>query len=67
VRGGALPPALLMAALGFLLAFAPRAIWSRSVLAAAFTAGVVWALLVGRPHIPALTEAAFLGLWRSPH
>lgn len=65
MRGGALPPALLMSALGFLLAFAPRAVWNRAVVAAAVAAGVVWTVLGGRPHPPALTEAAFLGLWAS--
>ncbi len=65
MRGGALPPALLMAALGFLLAFAPRIAWSRAAIAAVFAALFAWAALHGRVHPPALTEVAFLGLWAS--
>ena len=65
MRGGALPPALLMAALGFLLAFGPRALWSRAVLAAALTAGAAWAALHGGAPAPARTEIVFLGLWAS--
>ena len=64
MRGGALPPALLMAALGFALAFAPRTLWSRAVLAAAATAGAVWALLQGGRGAR-FEEFAFLGLWVS--
>ncbi len=65
MRGGALPPALLLAALGFLLAFAPRATWSRAVIVAALLAGGAWATLQGRAHPPALVEAVFLSLWGS--
>ena len=64
MRGGALPPALLMAALGFALAFAPRALWSRAVLAAAVTAAALWAFLHNSSDAR-FEEIAFLGLWVS--
>jgi len=64
VRGGALPPALLMAALGFALAFAPRAAWSRAVLVAAIIAAAIWAAL-GSGRGARFEEVAFLGLWAS--
>jgi len=64
VRGGALPPALLLAALGFCLAFAPRAAWSRAVIAAAVAAGMTFVVL-GNGRGAAFEEAAFLGLWLS--
>jgi len=65
MRGGALPPALLMAALGLLLAFGPRALWSRAVLAAALTAAIAWTVLHARAPTSARTEVIFLGLWAS--
>jgi hypothetical protein len=64
MRGGALPPALLMAALGFALAFAPRGAWSRAVLAAALTSAATWVALGNGRGAP-LEEVAFLGLWGS--
>lgn len=61
MRGGALPPALLFAALGLALAFAPRrtlgpalAIAALSALAASFV-----------PVPPTWREAAFLACWAS--
>jgi len=61
MRGGALPPALLCAALGLALAFAPRRTWMPSLAALAATAAVV-ALM----SIPAgWREIAFLGCWIS--
>lgn len=61
MRGGVLPPALLFAALAFLLAFAPR----RALLPALIAAAVV-ALVVSRLEVPAAwTEAVFVGCWLS--
>jgi hypothetical protein len=61
VRGGALPPALLCAALGFALAFAPR-----RALVSALIALAVLAIGLGFAPLPeALTEPAFLGCWIS--
>jgi hypothetical protein len=61
VRGGALPPALLCAALGFALAFAPR----RS-LPLCIAALVAPALVLGWLHPdPAWKDAAFMGCWAS--
>lgn len=61
MRGGALPPAILCAAIAFMLVFAPRrAIWPAiGLLAAAMLAAAVlpW------PH--AWLEAIFIGCWAS--
>lgn len=61
MRGGALPPALLCAVIGLLLAYAPR----RAVFAA--IAGLVMvALAVAFLPLPGeLEEVAFLGCWIS--
>jgi hypothetical protein len=61
MRGGALPPALLAAALGFALAFAPR-----RVLAPAIALFVLIGLGVGLNRIPAdWIDAAFYACWAS--
>lgn len=60
MRGGLLPPALLAAALGFALAFAPRGIrWP------SFGVFVAAALGLRAVRLPAGEEAIFLGLWAS--
>jgi hypothetical protein len=61
LRGGALPPALLCAALGLALAFAPRRAWGRSLFALAVTAT---ALSIA-PVPPGWIEGVFLGCWMS--
>ena len=61
MRGGALPPALLAAALGFALAFAPRRLVAWAI---AIFAGV--AVGVALLPVPAAwIEAVFLGCWAS--
>ncbi|CAN5308781.1 hypothetical protein BH11PSE2_BH11PSE2_08860 [soil metagenome] len=61
MRGGALPPALLCAALGFALAVAPR----RAMLAG-IVALVAVAAVIAQIAIPqAWLEATFLGCWLS--
>lgn len=61
MRGGALPPALLCAALGLLLAYAPR-----KAIIPAITALVVAATAILLIRIPArFEEIAFLGCWVS--
>lgn len=61
MRGGALPPALLCAVLGLLLAYAPRRAIAPALVALAVIAGLV--VLVGVPA--RLEEIAFLGCWLS--
>jgi len=61
MRGGALPPALLFAALGFLLAYAPRKLTPPAVLA--MVAGAAGAFAIGVPDN--LEEIAFAGCWIS--
>ena len=61
MRGGALPPALLCAALGFALAYAPRRVWSAALLALVSVA-------LGVTFIPpplAWRDPAFVGCWAS--
>ncbi len=61
MRGGALPPALLCAALGFALAFAPR-----RALPPCFAALVAPAFVIARLHIdPIWEDSAFMGCWVS--
>jgi len=59
LRGGALPPALLFAALAFALAFAPRAMVLPAVVLAALLAGAATALRLPTGS----TEVAFLACW----
>lgn len=61
MRGAALPAALLCAALGLLLAFAPR----RAVLAALALAAAVAAIASLLPVRDRAVEIAFLGCWAS--
>lgn len=61
MRGGALPPALLFAALAFALAFAPR----RAVLPALLVAGVIALAAAFVPFPHRWTEALFIGCWIS--
>lgn len=61
MRGGALPPALLCAALGFALAFAPRRVILPALLALAAPAAFIAWLRVD----PAWMDAAFVGCWIS--
>jgi hypothetical protein len=61
VRGGALPPALLCAALGLALAFAPRRAWGPSLVGLAVTAAAV----AVAPVPPGWLEGVFLGCWGS--
>ena len=61
MRGGALPPALLAAALGFALAFAPRRAIAPGV--AVFVGGAA-AFSLARID-PAWTDAIFYGCWAS--
>jgi len=61
LRGGALPPALLCAALGLALAFAPRRAWGPSLVVLAGTATSV----AVAPVPPSWLEAIFLGCWMS--
>jgi hypothetical protein len=61
VRGGALPPALLFAAFGFALSFAPRRLF-----AACLAALVAVAVAVSRVRIgPQWDDDVFLGCWIS--
>ena len=61
MRGGALPPALLCAVLGLLLAYAPR-----KAVVPAITALILTALVVVAIRVPArFEEVAFLGCWIS--
>lgn len=61
MRGGSLPPALLCAALGFALAYAPRRIipFALMIMALAALAGNMLAVP------PVWHDGAFLGLWLS--
>jgi hypothetical protein len=61
LRGGALPPALLCAALGLALAYAPRRAWGLSVVALALTA----ISLAIAPVPPSWLDGVFLGCWIS--
>jgi len=61
LRGGTLPPALLCAALGLALAFAPRRAWGPSLVALAATATA----LAIAPVPPGWLEGVFLGCWVS--
>ena len=61
MRGGALPPALLFAALAFALAFAPRRIVMPAVIVVGLAALVT--ALLPLPH--RWTEALFSGCWVS--
>lgn len=61
MRGGALPPALLCAVLGLLLAYAPRRWIAPALAALVVVAGAV--VLIGVPA--RLEEVAFLGCWIS--
>lgn len=60
MRGGALPPALLLAALAFALAFAPR----RGLLPA-LAAAIAGALAGSAVALPLSEDAVFLGAWAS--
>jgi len=59
MRGGVAPPALLFAALGLALAFAPRSVWAPSLLALCATLGAFSFLPV--PQV--WREGVFLGCW----
>ena len=59
MRGGALPPALLCAALGFALAFAPRRALGASLAVLGLTAVAASLLPLGQAWI----EPVFLGCW----
>ena len=61
MRGGVVPPALLFAALGLALAFAPRRAWALSLLALCATLGA--STFVPVPHV--WLEGVFLGCWIS--
>jgi hypothetical protein len=61
MRGGAVPPALLFAALGLALAFAPRRAWPPSLLALCTTLGAFAFVPVHRTWL----EGVFLGCWIS--
>ena len=61
MRGGALPPALLCAALGLALAFAPPRVWAPALLTLA--AAAVGASLV--PFPASAADALFFGCWAS--
>jgi hypothetical protein len=61
MRGGVVPPALLFAALGLALAFAPRGAWAPSLLALLATLGAFTFL----PVPQAWLEGVFLGCWIS--
>lgn len=61
MRGGALPPAILCAALGLALASADRKFWLLGIIVVAVAAGVgAWVRLPGP-----WTDAIFLGCWSS--
>jgi hypothetical protein len=61
MRGGVLPPALLFAALGLALAFAPRRAWAPSLLTLFATMGLVSFAAVPSTWL----EGVFLGCWIS--
>jgi hypothetical protein len=61
MRGGAVPPAVLLAALGLALAFAPRSAWVRSLFALLGGAGLVAFLPIPRNWL----EAVYLAHWAS--
>ena len=61
MRGGALPPALLCAAVGLSLAFAPRRTWLPSLVILAMTTVVLTALPIPGEWL----EGVFLGCWAS--
>jgi hypothetical protein len=61
MRGGVVPPALLFAALGLALAFAPRRAWAPSLLALLATLGAFTFL----PMPDTWIEGIFLGCWIS--
>lgn len=61
MRGGALPPALLCAAVGLALAFAPRRAWLPSLVTVTGTTIVLAALPIPREWL----EGVFLGCWAS--
>ena len=61
MRGGALPPALLCAALGLALAFVRQCAWGPSVVALAVMATAIALAPVPRVWI----EGVFLGCWMS--
>ena len=61
MRGGALPPALLCAALGLALAFAPRRTWVPSVVTVTTTTSALAALSIPGEWL----EGVFLGCWAS--
>ena len=61
MRGGATPPALLFAALGLALAFAPREAWIPSLLAVLLT--LMALLFLPVPH--EWLDGVFLGCWIS--
>jgi hypothetical protein len=67
MRGGVLPPALLFAALGLSLAFAPGRAWVPSLLAlfATLAACATLAALAFLPLPHVWLEGIFLGLWIS--
>ena len=61
MRGGALPPALLCAALGFALAFAPRKVWPWAL-------GLLAVCAVASSFLqfaPSWQDSVFLGCWAS--
>ena len=59
MRGGTLPAALIFAALGFALAFAPRRIRAPALLAAAIAAAVLLLMPPGADH----AEAVYFACW----
>ena len=61
MRGGMVPPALLFAALGLALAFAPQRTWGPSLLALFATLGVFTFVPVPQTWL----EGVFLGCWIS--
>jgi hypothetical protein len=61
MRGGVLPPALLFAALGLALGFAPRRAWAPSLLTLLATLGAFTFFPVPRVWL----EGVFLGCWIS--
>lgn len=65
MRGGALPPALLCAALGLALAFAPRKAVPGSLLALVAVAAAVVFLAPRIGSLVAWQEPVFIGCWTS--
>ena len=61
MRGGALPPALLCAAVGLALAFVPRRAWMPSLVTLTMTTAVIAALPIPSEWL----EGVFLGCWAS--